>query len=102
MAQEVLIPTATTVTINGQDITIYTYYNGDITNTPGIIQAFIAEESSAIGFVSYVEGELIVVMKDNYAASIYLDSNGNLILEAEDSQKYYIDENGYLFFDDSL
>lgn len=96
-----LLPTTTTFTINGNAIKIYTFYSGNL-NESAVIQAFIADMSSSVGGVTYIEGELVVLLNSSASINVYINNDGDLILEAENSNKYYIDENGYLYFDESL
>lgn len=100
-ANQQILPTTTTFTINGNTIKIYTFYSGNI-NESAIIQAFIADMASSVGGVTYIEGELVILLNSSANINVYIDNSGNLILEAENSNKYYIDSSGYLCFDESL
>ena len=97
----ILIPTYTITSVGSARINIHTFYSGDISINSGVIQAFIANISSTIGTVSYIEGELIIVTTNN-DIHFSIDNEGNLIINASNSNKYYISENGDLMHDDSL
>lgn len=99
MSQQVQLPVKTTVTINGNRINIYSLYEGGSEELQGIIEAFIANNSGAVGIVTYVEGELVVGLRyDDNSTIVSLDGDGNLIIESADSANYYIDNDGFLFF----
>jgi hypothetical protein len=100
MSQQVQLPVKTTVTINGSRISIYSLYEGGSEELQGIVEAFVANNSGAEGVVTYIQGELVVVLRyEDNSTVVSLNSDGELIIESSDSSDYYIDADGYLFFE---
>mgnify|MGYP003402434062 FL=1 len=93
-----IIPTATTVTIIGDGITIKTYYIDDL---PDTLAAKITEIVASDNGIAYIEGELMIEMI-NYLSRIdyYIDGSGNLILQNNtgDTENYSVDNNGDLIY----
>ena len=97
MATSVQIPTLTTVTSIGSDITISTWYDQ---------YPFISVRKVSIFQVTTVEngtslnaGEIGIEIKpDRLTDNIYLDSQGSLNINAADAAKYSINANGELIY----
>jgi len=93
------IPTQTSVSVIGNNITIKTYYLGE--ELPEILFAKITDIVGSDNGTPYIEGELLIEML-NYLLHIdcYVDGNGNLILQNNtgDTEKYSIDNDGYLTY----
>lgn len=102
MPETAQIPTSTILNINGSSISVYTFYTAEGTVLSDIIQAFLAEVSSAIGVVTYIEGELVIIMMTNSSVNFSINTAGDLIIDAPNAEKYYISESGYIYFDDLL
>lgn len=98
MAEEKVLNTRTSVSIQGSNIIIRAYYQegSSILNT---LAASISEIVQTIDGVQVVEGELYTQMI-NYPQEIdyNIDNNGDLFINAEDSENYYIDSNGDLIY----
>lgn len=67
MPQTASIPTSTDVTLNGANVTIYTYY--DDQSVPHLIGALITDIVETIDGVDFIEGELAIRFRhSNYAS----------------------------------
>lgn len=97
MPESKLLNTRSQVTINGVDVSVLTYYFVD--ELPNTLDAFIADILSNLEGVDYKEGELIIVVK-NYPGSLnwFLNSNGDLNIDAADASQYSINSNGELIY----
>ncbi|HPI19954.1 MAG TPA: hypothetical protein PKY56_06235 [Candidatus Kapabacteria bacterium] len=96
MPETVLIPTITTLSISGNNISIKTQYNS--IDSPSTISAFIASSVGILNSTSYIEGELVITVNNTTLANYYLDINGNLILITTDPGVYTIDSDGNLTY----
>lgn len=74
-------------------INIFTQY----INNGSIIYAFISNYVGSINSVPFKEGELIVT-KNDPLLNIYLNANGELIINSQDANKYSINLNGELTY----
>ena len=105
MAETKVISSLTITSVIGNDITIITSYQpdggGETNILPDTILAFLAEIAATYGGVGYIEGELIIEMK-NYPLQINfsIDNDGNLIISSTegDLNKYSIDSEGNLIY----
>lgn len=99
MAEIKQIPSSTQLTIQGNSITIHTFY--DESDIPHIIDGDILETTNADG----EQGDLVAVLKDypNFS-NAEIDSNGNFIIFIPqiESTQYYINSNGELIWDPNL
>lgn len=94
----VLVPTITILTISGNNIEIESEYVQDI--LPDTIMARITNTVGVQDSVSFIEGQLLIQMK-NYPQDLtyFVDNLGNLILQINtgDGNRYSIDpEDGEL------
>ncbi len=91
------IPTQTTVLVQGQQVTITTFYVED--TLPNTIFAQIAENIGQQDTVNFTEGDLVIQM-NNYPQKIFyaINTAGDLIVFANtgDASNYSIDNNGNL------
>lgn len=64
-----------------------------------VLSTFISESVQVVNTIPFIEGELGISM-NNYPNEIdfEIDQDGNLIVIAEDAEKYSIDENGDLIY----
>ena len=99
MSETKIIPTSTSVSVLGTDITIHTEYVEDLPNT---LKAEITSDVGIINGVNFTNGELLITMK-NYPEKINYTINGmgELIVYATtpDLDKYSINENGDLIWE---
>jgi hypothetical protein len=99
-AETKIIPTITSLTVSGNDIEIRTEYL-DITTLPDTLSADITEVVGMQDNTPYIEGELIIKMKNSPPNISYLiDNNGDLILIdiTGDTANYSVDSNGELIY----
>lgn len=100
MAEERQIPIITSVRTEGNSIFIKSEYFNNI--LPNTILALIGEDSNNIDSISYIEGELVIRMK-NYPENIdyYINQNGELIVLSNtgDSDNYFINVDGELMWE---
>lgn len=104
-----IIPTITNSIVNGNDFQIHTYYVGtsyiccgeeNYTELPNIQIANYYQEEGNLNGVSFLNGELIVSGQNlPLSNDIYINNNGELIVNGLDANAYYIDENGDLIYD---
>ena len=100
MPETKLIPTATTLDVISNVITIFTEFLSGLPNT---INAFIAEIVATKNNIPYIEGDLVITMVNSPESIDYvIDSNGNLIVNtsaaANDADRYSIDSSGDLIY----
>lgn len=100
MPETKVISTLTDLSLNGTDIAIRTFYSepGDL---PDTLSAFISDELGSQDGTSYIEGKLLIKMKESPEHLSYLiDSNGHLILSINtgDEDNYSINNNGHLIY----
>ena len=99
MVQKVQIPTTTTLTVNGNSISIFTFYNPTV--LPNTIKAFISNSVGNDNATPFIENELLIQMI-NYPQDIdyIIDNDGNLIVldDTGDTDSYSIDSNGNLLW----
>lgn len=97
---EVLLPTETSISIIGTNISILTEYVSK--GYPYILKGEIKNDVGSEGGVSYIEGELLIKIKNGaYPGLIdaYIDNNGNLILVGDsDVNNYYLNSDGDLMW----
>lgn len=87
----------TLLSVVGGDVSIVTTYQGSIT---AILSAFISQIQQIIESVSLREGDLGVIFSDNSGnVDLQLNSDGELIVIASDSENYHIDSEGYLIYE---
>lgn len=80
------IKTVTTTLVSGGTIQIKTEYAGHD------IYAFIAEEVDTLNGVSYIEGELMMVIGSVPMIPVFsINSNGELIVTSSDAVRYHLD-----------
>jgi len=98
----ILIPTTTITTINEPDIEIFTFYDPNMDVLPNTIFTILADNVGSINGVSYIEGQLLIGMKNHPHDIDYdINSNGELIaytLGEGDADRYDIDANGDLTY----
>ncbi len=98
MSEIKTIPTTTDIIIYEDSIFINTVYREE-SELPNTINTILSEIVGIIDGVPYIEGELVIQMK-NYPSDInyILDGQGNLIVfvSTEDLDYYSINENGDL------
>jgi hypothetical protein len=105
MAEQKIIPTRTTVNISGLNINIFNEYFE--LALPYTIQSRISEGVAVQEGTSYIEGELLIKMVDEFFPSeidYFLNDDGTLTVKSEsgDVDQYSIDEEGFLIYDDGL
>ena len=97
---EALLSTETSISIVGINISILTEYVSE--GYPYILKGEIKDDVGNEGGEAYIEGELLIKMKDNYCPSsidAYIDNDGNLILVGDtDVNNYYLDIDGNLMW----
>lgn len=103
MPETKVITSSTVTSIVGSDISIITSYRevADTNILPDTISAFIGDKVATFDGTSYIEGELIIQMKNNPLQIDYsIDANGNLVVISNqgDENKYSIDSNGNLIY----
>lgn len=93
-----LLPTETTLSIAGSNIYIKTEYIEDV--LPDTVEAFISDVVANKNGVGYIEGELIITMKNYPDIDFSLNSNGDLIVISTngDASNYSINSNGDLVY----
>lgn len=98
MPSSQLIPTETTISVLGSTIYIKTEYVKD--ELPDTIEAFISDVVGNKNGVNYIEGELIITMKNYPNINFILDPFGDLIVISleEDVANYSINSNGDLIY----
>jgi hypothetical protein len=98
MPETVLIPTTTRITYFVGSTEIFTFFN-DIDALPNILSVEImpGETSGTDQGVPFLGGDLLVRVK-NYPIDInaFLNTQGEFIIEADDSDSYFIDNNAEL------
>ncbi len=100
MPETKVIPTITELFLSGTHIDIKTSYL-DLSTLPDTLSAFISETVGSQDMTPYIEGELIIQMKNHPQHLTYLlDSQGHLILviSTGDGSKYSINDNGHLIY----
>lgn len=90
-AQTKILKTVTEVSFAQNNVSIFTFY----ADTGEYQRFFIAESVGNIGGVSFDIGDL-VYLYENVVAEFSIDADGNLIVLADDADKYEINENGEL------
>lgn len=96
MAGQSNLSTITTITENldGTESIEVAYSGSVLDELPNTIAAFVGGSTGVLGTVAYVEGELIILVK-NYPDQIsyLIDDSGNLVLydTTGDTIQYYID-----------
>ena len=60
--------------------------------------ALIADKNGVLNYIPYVQGELVVLEKDQMKTRFYVDSNGCLIVVGENANKYSINSLGELIY----
>ena len=106
MAKRKLIPTKTSINLSGSIIDIFNEYILSV-ELPYTIQSSIQGTTGLREGVPFIEGELLIKMFDDKFPSeidYFLQEDGTLTVKSEsgDVNSYYIDEEGYLIYDDSL
>lgn len=94
------ISTFTDTSTSGANISIRTQYL-DPATLPDTLSADITEEVGSQDGVSFIEGKLLIKMKNSPSHLSYqLDNNGHLILiiNTGDGAKYSIDNTGHLIY----
>lgn len=103
MAEQRIIPTRTTINISGLDIDIFNeYFELDL---PYTIQSRISEGVGSQEGTSYIEGELLIKMIDEFFPTeidYFLNEDGTLTVKSEsgDVNQYSIDEEGFLIYNE--
>lgn len=95
------IPTRTSVNVVNTVIEILTVYDPTL-DLPAIISLFIADEVGIEEGVNYTEGDLIIRFKtDTFGNTILvsINSQGELVIESDDVNRYSINTNGELIYD---
>ena len=98
MAETVLIPTTTRVTIFISTTEIFTFFN-DIGALPNILSVEIpsGETQGEDQGVPFLGGDLLVRVKNfPIDINVFLNTQGEFIIDADDSDSYYIDNNAEL------
>jgi hypothetical protein len=93
------IPTITELFLSGTSVSIKTSYFVD--ELPNTLSAVMADNSGSQDMVPYVQGDLIIQMKNNPSDIDYsLSSDGELILltNTGDAGNYSIDTDGNLIY----
>ncbi len=97
MAELKLIPTTTIVSTTptgSPNIEIFTFYDPSYFH---IISAFIADQPGSRLGAPYVEGHLIVTMRNSPSeVDVYIDNHGHLIVRSPVGEDYSLDGNGHL------
>lgn len=116
MPQQIKLPTdMTTIQENGVLSAIITYPGNLINLTsnplvttltilPNILPASQKSDNikQTVGQqdgIFYKQGEAVLAIRKNNNVNLELDQNGNLIVNAEDGLRYYIDDEGNLIYD---
>lgn len=76
---------------------ILTQYSGDVVNF--ITSAFISEKNVTINGVYFEEGDLCVIYEG--INNVYINNDGDLIIDSDDAEQYSIDEQGNLIYTES-
>ena len=98
MIESKTIPTQTTVSMIGTAISICTEYV--TVGLPDTIVAFIANLVGNKDGINYIEGELVITMKNYPNVDFSIDVDGNLIISSleGDASNYSLDSNGNLIY----
>jgi hypothetical protein len=109
MAETKLIPTVTTAISTVTTLDVTSEYVGVQVNCgsgvfttflPNTLLARFFDDDGDLNSVPFVEGELMIngvnMPLDN---DIWLETDGDLIIEGADRDAYYIDSDGYLIYD---
>lgn len=110
MGQTKQVHTSTILTSSLTTFELRTFYDGSdaicdgipqlTTFLPNILQSRITINVGYLNGTPFQEGELLVTSNLFPAAvNFWLDNSGNLIIDAFDSGRYSIDENGDLIYD---
>jgi len=99
MAETKQIPTITEVTVAGNVLDIYTYYDASFEE---FLHFFIVEILSIVGNVSFAEGELGYTVQGLPNFSAYVSDQGELVINDTATDIYFLDNNGYLISGDIL
>lgn len=101
MPEKKTLSTITSLIADVDSITIHTEYK-EAAELPNTIDAILAEAVGSLDGVSYIEGELVIEMK-NYLSQINykINDEGELVLYAStaDIDYYSIDSNGNLVWE---
>lgn len=100
MPETKLIPTITTLLVDGSSISITSEYL-DTSLLPDTLLAAIAETLGIQDSTLFEEGDLIIKVKEYLNHIFYqLDSDGNLILTVNtgDASNYSVDSDGNLIY----
>lgn len=91
-----IISTITETTVAGINVSIKTSYIKD--ELPNTILARISEDVNIENGVSFIEGQLLIKIKDITKINYFIDNNGelNLIDAVGDGGQYSINTNGEL------
>lgn len=102
MPESKIIPSLTNTTIIGSNISIVTQYQDQGENElPDTILAFIGDQAASFDGIGYIEGELMIQMKNNPTQIDYsINNNGDLVVFSNqgDVDKYSINSNGDLIY----
>jgi hypothetical protein len=85
----VLLSTLTQTTVVSPDIDIFTFYDENV--DINIQNVFISTDVGIYNGVSYVEGDLLALIRDFSGSNIYINADGTLSIEDDDSDKYSVD-----------
>jgi hypothetical protein len=85
----VLLSTLTQTTVVSPDIDIFTFYDENV--DINIQNVFISTDVGIYNGVSYVEGDLLALIRDFSGSNIYINADGTLSIEDDDSNKYNVD-----------
>jgi hypothetical protein len=74
---------------------------GEVSDLPYIVVAGIAQENIQVNEVDISEGELYIVAENLPSeVDIYVNVDGELVVTADDSERYFIDfDTGFLLYD---
>jgi hypothetical protein len=87
-----LQPIITDITIEGENISIYSYYDG----FGKTIKAFISSVVKNIGGILFKENELGIINNGYDKTDFYINQRGELVVYSDISEKFTIDESGQL------
>lgn len=92
MPEQKILNTETEIQISGSTLGIYTYY----TNKLQDIIAFISSSIQNINSILFAEGELGYKKSGYSDVSFFLNNNGDMIVMADDADKFSINGDGQL------
>ena len=99
MSETAELATKTSITVQGSILDIFTYYDSSFTE---FLQFFIVEILGMVGTTYFAEGELGYTVQGEPDFSANVNDHGELVVIDDNTDPYFVDNNGYLIYGDIL